>query len=68
MQSRHNPDSTSFKSCSAMIREWILTHPNEPATEMIRTLLDEIGHLHDVAESIREEAIPLRKQANGEDA
>ena len=51
-----------------MIREWILTHPNEPATEIVRTLLDEIGYLHDVAESIREEAISLRKQANGEGA
>lgn len=61
MQSRHNPDSASFKSCSAMIREWILTHPNEPATEMMRTLLDEIGYLHGVTESYWE-------QANGEDA
>lgn len=61
MQSRHNPDSTSFKSCSAMIREWILTHPNEPATEMMRTLMCEIEYLCGVSESYRE-------QANGEDA
>lgn len=28
-----------------MIQEWILTHPNEPATEMMRTLLSEIEHV-----------------------
>ena len=60
--------SEDFRKKEPMIREWILTHPNEPATEMMRTLLDEIGYLHDVAESIREEAISLRKQAMGEDA
>lgn len=60
--------SEDFRKKEPMIREWILTHPNEPATEMMRTLLDEIGYLHDVAESIREEAISLRKQANGEGA
>lgn len=60
--------SEDFRSKEPMIQEWILTHPNEPATEMMRTLLDEIGYLHDVAESIREEAISLRKQANGEEA
>ena len=60
--------SGDFRSKEPMIREWILTHPNEPATEIVRTLLDEIGYLHDVAESIREEAISLHKQANGEDA
>lgn len=37
--------SEDFRSKEPMIREWILTHPNEPATEMIRTLLDEIEHV-----------------------
>jgi len=37
--------SSDFRSKEPMIREWILTHPNEPATEMMRTLLDEIEHV-----------------------
>ena len=37
--------SEEFRSKEPTIREWILTHPNEPATEMIRTLLDEIDHV-----------------------
>lgn len=53
--------SSDFRSKEPMIREWILTHPNEPATEMFRTLLDEISYLHGLAESYWERAM-------GEDA
>ena len=53
--------SSDFRSKEPIIREWILTHPNEPETEMMRTLLDEISYLHGVAESYWE-------QAMGEDA
>lgn len=53
--------SEDFRKKEPMIREWILTHPNEPETDMMRTLLDEISYLHGVAESYWE-------QANGEGA
>lgn len=38
-------NSSDFRSKEPAIREWILTHPNEPATEMMRTLLDEVDHM-----------------------